>query len=140
MFSNFDEWRERHDSKYSEFNIEKSEFEDFNLKKGFNKGDILFIVGVKPENIKVGDIIIFNANKQNPLIHRVIEIKNENGAYTFSTMGDNNNGQLSVEKEIKEDQIIGKAAFRTAPYLGWVKLVFFEFSRQESERGFCREN
>jgi len=138
LISNFNEWWEEHDSKYSSKQIIKSQFQEFIFKNGFNKGDILFIIKAKPEKLKVGDVIIFNANYRNPIIHRVITIENQNGEYTFSTIGDNNNGQLSIEKNIKEDQLVGKAVFKLAPYLGWIKLAFFEHSKSESERGLCK--
>ncbi len=140
LFSSFDSWYERHDVKYEEFTINKLDFEDFSFKRGFNKGDILFIVGTPAEKLKIGDIIIFEGNQRNPIIHRIIDIQEKDGERVFSTIGDNNNGQLSVEKEITEDQIIGRAVFRLAPYLGWGKLIFFELSRNPAERGFCTEN
>jgi signal peptidase I len=140
IFGNFDEWYERHESKYSEFEINKNEFEDFSMKKGFNKGDILFIIGKKPEKIEMGDVIIFHGGERNPVIHRVVNIEiNSDGKIIFSTIGDNNNGQLSFEKSISEDQIVGKASFRIAPLIGWAKLIFFEPARPANERGFCNE-
>jgi len=136
---NFDNWWESHDSKYGNLNITKSEFESFTLKKGFSKGDILFIIKAKPEKLNVGDIIIFNANEKNPIIHRIINIKQENGDYIFSTIGDNNNGQLSVEASIKPEQLVGKAVLRIVPSVGWAKLVFYEHLRPQNQRGFCKE-
>ena len=129
IFSNFDNWWERHELKYSNFNIDKTEFQDFTLKRGFSKGDIIFIIRAKPEKLKVGDIIIFNSNQKNPIIHRVIKITEENGKYIFSTIGDNNNGQLSVETNISEDQLVGKAVMNIFPSVGWAKLVFYEHTR-----------
>lgn len=140
IFSDFDSWYERHDEKYTPFIINKLDFQEFPFKRGFNKGDILFIVGTKPEKLEVGDIIIFNAQQRNPIIHRIIDIKEEDGEYIFSTLGDNNNQQISFEKTISEDKIVGKASFRLVPYLGWVKLAFFEGGKSSSERGFCDEN
>ena len=67
----------------------------------------------------------------------IIEIENKNGDYIFSTVGDNNNGQLNFEKDISEDRIIGKAVFKILPYVGWVKLIFFEGSKSSSEKGLC---
>jgi len=140
LLSDFDAWYERHDAKYSELTINQLDFEEFSFKKGFNKGDILFIVGTPAEKLKIGDVIIFEGNQRNPIIHRVIDIQEKDNERIFSTMGDNNNGQLSVEKEIHENQIIGRAVFRLAPYLGWGKLIFFELARDPEERGFCIEN
>ncbi len=140
LFSNYDDWYEKHNDKYSDLIINKLDFQKFPFKKGFNKGDILFIVGTAPEKLQIGDVIIFEGNQKNPIIHRIINIQENNGERIFSTIGDNNNGQLSVEKEINENQIIGRAVFRIAPYIGWGKLIFFEPLRQKSEKGFCHEN
>ena len=140
LFSNYDDWWQKHDSKYSAYQIEKEEFEDFIFKRGFNKGDILFIVGAKPSKLNIGDVIIFDASRANPVIHRIIEINEQGGEYTFSTIGDNNNGQLNFEKIIKSEEIVGKAAFKLAPYLGWGKLIFYDWKKSASEQGFCDEN
>ena len=140
LLSNFDNWWQRHDSKYVPFIINELDFEDFRFKNGFNKGDILFIIRARPEKIKVGDVIIFNANKKNPIIHRVMGIEKKEGGYLFSTIGDNNAQQLSFEKEITSDKLVGKAVLKLAPYIGWVKLIFYESGKSASERGFCEEN
>lgn len=149
VFSNFDEWFGRHESKYFELDITKSEFQNFIFKRGFSKGDILFIVGANPDKLKVGDIIAFKSGSRNtPIIHRIIEIKKENGERTFTTIGDNNAKVLIPsnnvggvdERNIQEEQIVGKAVFRLTPVLGWIKLIFFEGSKPVSERGFCKEN
>ena len=137
---NFNDWSSSHKDKYSSFGISKDQFENYPLKNGFNKGDILFLVGVKPEKVKIGDIILFNANQKNPVIHRVIKIEAKNEDYTFSTIGDNNNGQLSFEDNIKGDQLVGKAVFRLVPYAGWAKLIFYDWKNPEELRGFCNEN
>ena len=140
VLSNFDSWYERHDSKYADYIINDLDFQEFPLKNGFTKGDILFIIKANPEKLEVGDILIFNSGlKKTPIIHRIIKIE-EGQERIFSTIGDNNDGQLSFEKNIKEDQFVGKAVFRIAPYLGWAKLVFFEGKRPASVRGFCNEN
>lgn len=137
LFSNYNSWWERHENKYLDFQLTKEQFKNFNFKNGFSKGDILFIIKAKPEKLETGDVIIFNGGRETPIIHRIIDIKEEK--YIFSTMGDNNNGQLSVEKEIKSDQLIGKAVFRISPWFGWAKLIFYEPLRSEAERGFCDE-
>jgi hypothetical protein len=118
---------------YSENNISQSDTKNWVFQDGFNKGDIIFVTAA--DNIKVGDVIIFNAGAQYPLIHRVVKIDES----VYSTKGDNyltNSKQLSVEKQISKNQIVGKAVFRI-PYAGWVKLIFYEFSRPANERGFC---
>jgi len=120
---------------YEGYGIYLNDTGDWDFQSGFSKGDVIFVVG--PDNIKIGDVIIFNAGMQYqyPLIHRVVSI--EDGVY--STKGDNyktNSNQLPDEKEIKKDQIIGKALFRI-PAIGWLKLVFFDFGKPYNNRGFC---
>lgn len=149
VFSSFNNWFKGHEGKYSTFEITKEIFQKFSLRRGFDKGDILFIVGADPAKLKIGDIILFKSGAKNtPIIHRIIKIEEENGKKFFTTIGDNNaqiltpNNNLAGvdERRISEDQLVGKAVFRIVPWLGWVKLVFFEGMRPESERGICREN
>lgn len=140
LISNFDEWWERHEDKYSATEIKQEDFKNFDFKNGFNKGDILFIIGKDPKKLKIGDVIVFQTSQATPIIHRIIEIEERESGKRFSTIGDNNNGQLTIEKDIREEQIIGKAVFKLAPYFGWVKLVLFEPLRPASERGLCKEN
>ena len=140
VFSNYDNWWEIHETKYSKYEIVKEEFKNFFFPKGFSKGDILFVVRANPEKLKIGDVIIFEGGQANPIIHRIINIKNENKEYIFSTIGDNNKGQLSIEESINENKLVGKAVGRIVPWLGWGKLIFYEHLRPESERGLCKEN
>ena len=148
MFSDFQTWWVGHDQKYAQFSINGTEFATFPMKNGFNKGDIIFITGARPENIKVGDIIVYNTGiNPSPIIHRVIDIRQENGSYVFSTIGDNNWEQFSAnqsiyvnptkidEINIDSDQIVGVARLKIAPYLGWVKLIFYGLNG-----GLCRES
>ena len=137
LLSDYDGWWQNHESKYLNYEIEKQEFENFKFKNGFNKGDILFVVGANPEKLKIGDTIIFNTNQKNPIIHRIIDIREENNERIFSTIGDNNNGQLSFEKNIQSEQLVGKAVFKIAPYVGWIKLIFYDWNKPSSERGMC---
>lgn len=118
---NFELWWQEKGSWYQEKGINKTEAENWPLKTGLEIGDIVVVSGYgKPE---IGDIIIFNANQQHPIIHRIIEIKKIKNEIFYSTKGDNNDGQLVSEKEISENTLIGKAIFKI-PKLGWVKLAF----------------
>ena len=115
---------------YSEHNITLEDTKTWNFKNGINKGDIIF--AVSPKDFSVGDIIIFNAGATNPIIHRVIQT-----SQIITTKGDHNSGLLDMEKNIDKNQIVGKAVFRI-PYIGWIKLIFFDFFKDPSERGFCK--
>mgnify|MGYP000441968385 FL=1 len=53
----------------------------------FRSGDLIMIVKVDPEQIKVGDIVTFQTKDRRLLTHRVVEIK-EDGEYV--TKGDAN--------------------------------------------------
>jgi hypothetical protein len=139
LFSESDQWWEEHEYRYEDYEINELDFKEFPLKNGFTKGDILFITKANPETLEEGDIIIFNAYQQYPVIHRIVDIKETGEGRIFSTRGDNNGGQLTFEENIGEDQIMGKAALRIAPYFGWVKLIFFEAQKSPYERGFCEE-
>ncbi len=127
--SDFDKWFIQNSAWYESKNITKEDFKDFYFHNGLNKGDIILVYGRGDYN--VGDIVIFNSDFRNPIIHRLV------GQEPFQTRGDNNFGQLSQEKNIPESAIVGKAVARI-PGLGWIKLVFFEGIRPEGERGFCK--
>lgn len=132
--SGFDSWWESNGKWYSsQKGISKEEFLEFGFKNGLNKGDIILVSG--RGNYEQGDIIIFDSQKYRfPLIHRVV---NEE---PYATKGDNgrtNPVQLDVEKNISEENIIGKSVLRI-PGLGWVKLIFFEGTRPKEQRGFCK--
>jgi signal peptidase I len=153
ILTNLDSWINRHETKYESLGITKEEFETFPFKSGFSKADILFITGVSPDKIKIGDIILFNSgSKGTPIIHRVINIRQENSEFIFTTIGDNNAASFSLnqsalvnpyridEINVKQEQIVGKARFRILPYVGWVKLIFYEHLQPPSNKGFCKEN
>lgn len=114
---------------YRQFNITKEQFLEFSFKNGFDKGDIMFLKGIEPAKINIGDVIVFKSGRPDPIIHRVIKIQEINGRYYFQTKGDHNYNSIDSpnfnEMQISEEQIIGKAMFRV-PYLGWVKIGFVE--------------
>ncbi len=118
---------------YKEYNITLEQTKTWPLKSGLNKGDIIFVVSAK--KLKIGDIIIFEGGQNHPIIHRVISINSDR---TITTKGDHNSGFLSVEKNINPDSIKGKAVFKI-PFVGWLKLIFYESRRPPEQRGFCKE-
>ena len=120
-----DKWWEENSFWYDENDVTKSEFSDFSLKNGLNKGDIVFVWG--RGSYEKGDIIIFEANTRNPIIHRIMEED------PISTKGDNNPSQIAFEQNIDENKIIGKAVGKI-PLIGWIKLIFFEFSKENSKK------
>ena len=137
---NFNGWWDENKGWYEGKGISKADFESFPHEGGFNKGDIFFIRGVDKEDIDLGEVIIFTSgNSRAPIIHRVVgldplETKGDNNRVQFTS--GNNPGRIN-EVDITEGQIIGKTTFARIPLLGWLKLVFFEPLRPESDRGFC---
>ena len=119
-------------SVYDDYGISLENTSDWSFKNGFAKGDIIFVLA--PRNLEVGDVIIFNGGQSNPIIHRLISV-----GETYTTKGDNyitNKGVGSFEKTIQSEQILGKAVFRI-PFLGWIKLIFFDWRNPASAQGLC---
>ena len=138
--SDFESWWDQNSPWYENNDLSSANFKKFPHTNGLNKGDIILIWGYS--EYKIGDIIVFNPNQEstapNPLIHRIVhetpwETKGDNN---FQQLELNNNPQNIDETNIQKEQIIGKAVVRI-PFLGWIKLVFFEPARQPQQRGFC---
>lgn len=120
---NFDEYWKTCGKWYEEINISKDAFSSYPFSNGFNKGDLIILRGKKPGELKTGDVIVFKGAEKDPVIHRISSINAEDGKYAFSTKGDNNDNQLSYEKSITPDLVLGKAVIKL-PYLGNVKILF----------------
>ena len=133
----FDEWWGKNGEWYVQNGIDREEFGTFSLKNGFNKGDIMVLVGRTEENMAIGDVLVFISHRQNPradpIIHRVINTSEENDRVILKTKGDNNPNSIdgcnnlgcTDETDIREEQLIGKAVFRI-PLLGYIKIGFVE--------------
>ena len=70
-------------------------------------GDLIFVSPVKPEELKAGDVIAFQEKGSlSVTTHRIVEVvKQENGAFVFSTKGDANN---TVDSDpVSEDRLVG---------------------------------
>lgn len=70
-----------------------------------NQNDIVITKKTKPENIKEGDVITFSKNEK-VITHRVVEINDLNGEFSFVTKGDNNTVEDS--QKVYFDEIEGK--------------------------------
>jgi len=109
---------------YISHGISKEQFQNFTMRNGFNKGDIMLLKGVTYDKLKIGDVLVYQSKLAYPIIHRVVE-KND----FMATKGDHNQRQITDstlnEKYVTKDQIIGIAWFKI-PYLGYVKILFVE--------------
>jgi len=137
---NFDDWWKERGGWYGENGISKTEFEEFPLKNGFNKGDIFLVLGADKKDLEIGDTIIFSGGSSGrPIIHRVVNLdplqtKGDHNSVQFTG---SNNAEKIDETDIQESQIIGRATVIRVPLAGWVKLIFYEPFRPKGERGFC---
>jgi len=126
---NLDEYWQECGGWYEEVEIAKDEFLNFPFKNGFNKGDIMILVGKDIKEIEVGETIVFRSSRKDPIIHRVVK-KNEDGEIVLQTKGDNNEDSIKNkaldETNLKEDVIIGKAVIRV-PLLGYIKILFVDY-------------
>lgn len=123
---NYDEYWAVCGSWYEKINISKEKFASFRFRNGFNTGDIMILIGEKPKDIEVGEVIVFwGTGRPDPIIHRVVAVNSINGKYYYQTKGDHNQDSFAGigETSISEDRVLGKALIRV-PYLGWVKILF----------------
>ena len=113
---------------YQQRNISSAAFRTFPFSHGFYKGDIILLWRAHPENIQVGDVLVFRGEKPQPIIHRVVRAWPEQGHYFYQTKGDHNMDSIpgeSGEIRISSDRIYGKGVLRI-PYLGWIKVLFVQ--------------
>ena len=80
-----------------------------------NIGDVAIIKKCGPNDVEVGDIIEYKM-PDFTVVHRIVEIKQENGRYYFATKGDSNDSR--DKNLVTEDQLIGKCLFKIR-YLGY---------------------
>ena len=126
--SGFEQWWAQNEDYYLSRNITKEQFEDFPFTNGFNRGDLMILIGKSPEQIRLGDVIVFQSRKPYPIIHRVIA-KEQKGLWVFETKGDNNKAQIRDseldETNVLDKAVLGKAVVRI-PWLGYVKILFVD--------------
>lgn len=93
-------------------------FRIFNIVSGsmnpdYEVGDILISKTTEPQNIKVGDDIVYVGEKLNLqgkiITHRVVSVSQEDGKYIFKTKGIANEEQ---DPTISQEQIYGKIIYK----------------------------
>lgn len=123
---NFDEYWTYCGDWYENKGISYDEFKDFPLNRGFDKGDVIVLRGTQPENVEVGDVLVFMSGRAYPIIHRVVGVDESQGEYVFETKGDHNPNQITDpgldETNIKSEVVLGEGFFRI-PYVGYVKIL-----------------
>lgn len=137
----FDQYWKICGSWYEQKGITKEQFKQFPFRNGFDKGDVIILWRANSKNIHLGDILVFQGNKPQPIIHRVVKVWSEevqkgkssqiyNKTY-YQTKGDHNSASISGlngETKIGIERVYGKGLFRI-PYLGWVKILVVDLAR-----------
>ena len=101
----------------------RTEVAEWPYLDGLNVGDVIAVKHVPPDEITVGDVILFYTPR-GQVIHRVISIEHRGGVYYYTTKGDANPASNeSIEKDIPYQNVKGKLVARI-PYLGWPKVIF----------------
>ena len=129
MPESFDNYWKVCGSWYEQSEISKEQFQTFPFQNGFNKGDVIILWRANSKNLEVGDILIFQGTRPQPIIHRIVKIWKEDGQYYYQTKGDHNQDSgVSNEEKISVDRIYGQGILRI-PYLGWLKIWFVDAVR-----------
>lgn len=85
------------------------------MKPDYDIYDVVIVQREDPKNIKVGDDVSYLGNKgdftDKIVTHRVVNVENKNGKYTFTTRGTANNAD---DPEIDSSQIYGVVKYRPA--------------------------
>lgn len=80
----------------------------------YEPGDILILKEENPSNIKIGDNVTYMGKKGQVkglvVTHKVVDRREEDGKYYFTTQGTNNE---VADPEIDESQIYGKVIYKT---------------------------
>jgi signal peptidase len=93
------------------------------MKPTFERGDLLMVMGVEsPSDIAENDIIVYRLEGQtNSIVHRVIEVVNQNDQVLFKTKGDANSSP--DPRLVKPHEVRGKVLF-WIPKLGYISIWF----------------
>ena len=110
IFFGLDEYWDYCGAWYNEKGIAKENFSGFSYKNGFNKGDIMVLMGAEAEKISTGEVIVFFSSRKDPIIHRVVGKSEKGGKIYFHTKGDNNEDSIRSnaldETNVNEDAVI----------------------------------
>ncbi|MEM4978728.1 MAG: signal peptidase I, partial [Candidatus Nezhaarchaeales archaeon] len=89
-----------------------------------HSGDIVLLVGAKPSDLKVGDIIVYKYGGKF-IIHKIIHIEVKDGKYFFVTQGENN--KAPDPYLVSEDQVVGRVFCVLIPRVGIILQEPFKY-------------
>jgi len=91
----------------------------------YYEGDVIFIKKVDPSQLQVEDILVFRSKGGGiPIVHRIIDVVEEDGVFYFATKGDNNAFQDTYYHPLKgvpESEIIGVPVLKI-PKIGLISI------------------
>ncbi len=109
--------------------------EGYSMFPLLREGDLVFAYKPSPNDIHVGDIVIYRGFHGELIIHRVVKIVEKNGEKYYVTRGDNNEGndyfQFLGKPGVTYDRIEGKviefngAVFKI-PYIGYLSIWYHQ--------------
>ena len=92
------------------------------MEDTINVHDVIFIKQTDPSKLKKDDIITFYSTNtffgRTPITHRIVEVINTDGTYSFVVKGDAN--EIPDEEVVIEENILGKVYF-VIPKLGGIQ-------------------
>ena len=91
------------------------------MEPTFERGHLLVLQSKAPQDIYVGDVVVYNAawHTGAPVVHRVIQIENVSGEYRYYTQGDAND--IPDQGYRTYDDIVGVVVLEI-PWIGNITL------------------
>ncbi|MCE7735477.1 MAG: signal peptidase I, partial [Candidatus Heimdallarchaeota archaeon] len=92
------------------------------------QGDLFVLEDANPDDIVLGDVIVYENSSGDKIIHRVIDVVIINNQYFFRVKGDNPISNSTPDPStnlttlIASDSVLGKIVYRI-PYLGHISLA-----------------
>ena len=90
------------------------------------KADFLGIHEFNPEDVQVGDVVVYDAKWfDQPVIHRIIDIKDINGTTMYKIKGDNNNAPdpyYVTSDQIREKVVTWGDNLVVIPKIGYLSI------------------
>ena len=90
------------------------------MEPNIRMGDVVICKKIKTEDLKEGDVIIFNKNGE-VITHRIIKIETNDEINYYITKGDNNT--LEDNEKVEENQIKGKMVIKIPKMGNFIKAL-----------------
>lgn len=105
-------------------NIQMMAIMSDSMQPAYGRGDVVIFEKISAEELREGDILVFNRGNQT-ITHRIVDIKNEEDNITFIVKGDNNDSP--DEYQVSKNDVRGKVQIH-GKYLGypsvWLSEIF----------------